>query len=401
MPCSKESKQCPTTHDYTPLPECCKDKVFSTLNYITDLCDKNDIKYWLDYGSLLGASRNGKFIPWDRDTDISIPEIYKDKFIGLLDQIIADGYFYKWKIWRGHKGCHCKITYSSTNDRHTCVFFWFDDNGMMRREKYIGLLGVNTDAKKGRDFPKVWVDELTKIPFEGKLYNVPKDYKKFCEFRYGKAWKKPLNIADWNSKVINEDNRVSKYSSEKLINQLEVAPVIGKSSKEITNGIDYIKYNRFISVDYGLKMAEKLCDGSYLKFGVNSGKVADFIRSKIEDKLYLFDVKNTIPNIPITYIGEYSNMLNLFNQHVDDKRIKFIHMDNTDYRSAYKILEALKRIIGNNKRFLTIIVFDEFYNYNGYDKQSYRAFDQFTKLYKQPYRVLAKTYHQQVIIQLW
>ena len=54
------------------------------LMFLDKICNKYEIEYWLDYGSLLGAVRHGGFIPWDDDVDLGVMRKDFDKLLKVL-----------------------------------------------------------------------------------------------------------------------------------------------------------------------------------------------------------------------------------------------------------------------------------------------------------------------------
>lgn len=66
-----------------------------------DYCEKNSLRYFLAYGTLLGAVRHGGFIPWDDDIDVVMPRADYEKFIREFKNdcyevydLSKKGYFY-------------------------------------------------------------------------------------------------------------------------------------------------------------------------------------------------------------------------------------------------------------------------------------------------------------------
>lgn len=55
------------------------------LEYFDIYCRKNDIPYYLSYGTLLGAIRHKGYIPWDDDVDVMIPRPAINKLVNSFN----------------------------------------------------------------------------------------------------------------------------------------------------------------------------------------------------------------------------------------------------------------------------------------------------------------------------
>lgn len=187
----------------SPQQEIMRNELLRILNYISNLFKKNDIPFWLTCGTLLGAVRTGKLIPWDNDIDIGIWESDAHKIINNLELIIlADGFGIE----------HVQESISSLGLRYKewgCLEDWnpikYSQSDIIgvsyRMFLYTRHLDIRyTVINKGMAFSIAWphnrcpfndLQNLEEIEFEGKMYSCPRNPEEFLRINYGEDWKTP------------------------------------------------------------------------------------------------------------------------------------------------------------------------------------------------------------------
>lgn len=124
------------------------------------LCRANDIPYWINFGTLLGAVRHGGFIPWDDDTDLGMMR----EDIERLQSIVADDPRYRITLVYDHY-VHCRqIRFWYANEDIPCfldlfIYDWVPEVDRAKAERQRELRRQMVAAMDADPELAFWRDE--------------------------------------------------------------------------------------------------------------------------------------------------------------------------------------------------------------------------------------------------
>jgi len=173
-----------------------KESSFKNLVDLKNLFEKENIKYWIECGLLLGLYREGDMINGDEDdVDISIPIEYVNQFTNNLSEIKKLGFSIR-RINYSKKGIITAIALRRISrvdihiiaTKNNIVYFQ-----MYKIKHTISKWGVYV-------YPSKLFNPLGEIDWNGEKFPCPNNIKEYLIVRYGKDWKiNKMKTGEWTN----------------------------------------------------------------------------------------------------------------------------------------------------------------------------------------------------------
>ncbi|EGT3616174.1 LicD family protein [Clostridium perfringens] len=119
------------------------------LKDIDTICKKNNIDYWIESGTLLGAVRHKGFIPWDDDIDIGMLREDYNKFIEIASRELKDDIIL----------CNFKneknVQYQWSKVKHKYSKIIEEGNTSENSGLFVDIFPYDFYSRKGNDFSSI------------------------------------------------------------------------------------------------------------------------------------------------------------------------------------------------------------------------------------------------------
>jgi lipopolysaccharide cholinephosphotransferase len=165
-----------------------EDMIFKT----AEILEKNNIRYWLEAGTLLGITRDGGLIPWDNDADFGIHAEDAEKVLKIWPQFLPKYLVRKKLVQSNWLPDNMRVLKIKTPiEKVKNIKFHVDLFCLYKVDnKYRWI-----DNKTLKHVEEKFYDNLETIVWKGKKLYVPSHKEEYLSVRYGN-WKEPVKDFD-------------------------------------------------------------------------------------------------------------------------------------------------------------------------------------------------------------
>jgi len=179
-PCSGETRNCSFWNwgAGNVRPHCCTDHLLELIDHVHAVLDRHGVLHWLEFGTLLGAVRDGTLIPWDDDADIGVLAADAPSVIALRREIEATGHVLSVT------DAVVRIHYSAVNRTALDVSVWHERDRLLHVSE--SPLNLWPGMHDRTSFPVELVATLGEVTLNGRRLPAPSDPHRLLEqHRYG------------------------------------------------------------------------------------------------------------------------------------------------------------------------------------------------------------------------
>jgi phosphorylcholine metabolism protein LicD len=173
LACTSETRRCPP-HVQKAGAECCRQHLRRLVVQVGKEIEAAGLRYWLDFGTLLGAYRDRDICPGDTDIDICAFESDRIRLREIASRLASHGFVYR------DQRTVSKVFLSGTNTLHVDIWFFKVESGVLLSTYHPKL-----------DFLQSNIEPIGAIECWGHRFPAPNRVSEFLEYRYGPSFMTP------------------------------------------------------------------------------------------------------------------------------------------------------------------------------------------------------------------